>query len=116
MDKKQFEELLDSMGIAYTHTANRATQQSRESLGRYNSTGDWVATDTILHVEPDGIEIENLQKQTQACDHCGLLVDQTPRFNCNYVIRKNHWNTRCSLCKKSIDFPTFMGRNKGSDK
>lgn len=118
MDKKQFEDLLNSMGISYTHTASRATSNSRESLGRYSTTGDWIEEEIVLNAEPDGIKIKALPNEPCVCDHCGLVVDKAPVINvtCKVNRWKTDWRVKCQDCKKILEYKDFQQSLKSGDK
>lgn len=119
MEKKRFEELLDTMGIVYTHTASRATQQSRQSLGRYTMTGDWIEEETILNSEPDGVKIEEIACSPSVCDYCDLIVDKPAVLNIQYKINRfksTDWKVKCKTCRKELDFMDFKQSIKSDDK
>lgn len=119
MDKKQFEQLLDSMGISYTHTANRATQQLHQSRGRYTMTADWIEEEFVPNSEPDGVLIEKIKQEPQVCDYCDVIVDNAPYLNIQYKINRyksTDWKIRCRTCKKEIDFRDFKASLKSDDK
>lgn len=117
MQRELLEKILQDMGVDYTHTATRSSEQRPKSNGRYSTTGDWIEEEIVLNTVPDGVRIKNLNQQTQVCDYCNVLVDETPNVICQYYkSRKNTWEGRCTLCKKTMDFATFMGREKDKDK
>jgi hypothetical protein len=118
MEKKLFEELLNSMGIAYTHTASRAASQLRPSQGHYNITGSWIEDDFILNAEPDGIEIKSFPKTPVVCEYCDLLVDKTPVIHaqCKFGRYQTEWKIKCKDCKKDIESTDYRAAQKAQDK
>jgi hypothetical protein len=119
MEKKLFEEMLNSMGIAYTHTASRASSQLRPSQGHYNISGSWIEDDFILNAEPDGVEIKSFPKTPVVCEYCDLLVDKTPviQVQCkNNKFDKTEWKIKCKGCKKDIEYKDFNAGLKPEDK
>ena len=117
MEKKQFETLLDSMGITYIHTANRPTAQSHESLGHYNMSGGWVEEDIVIHQEPDGVKIKQIPFDPN-CGWCNVVVDKPAEIiaqNKRGKYQEKNWTVKCRTCSKELDFATFMGRKKTRD-
>lgn len=109
MEKKLLEQQLTELGITYTHKSNRATDSISESIGRYSTTGDWIEEEIILHVEPDGIEIQKFQK-CYNCNYCDLILDKMPVFQLSTKMnryKKDVWLVKCLSCRKGIDFKTF---------
>jgi hypothetical protein len=118
MEKKKLEQLLDSMGIAYTHTASRASSQCHQSLGHYNIGGAWIEDEMQLNLEPDGVLIRDLRQQTQICEYCNVIVDGGSEAICKISFRagvSRGWEGRCKTCDKTMDFNTFFCRKKSSN-
>ncbi len=119
MEQKQFEQLLDAMGITYTHTSTRPTSQLHQSQGRYTMTGDWVETEYIPSVENDGVKIEAIPNESNVCDHCGLVVDKQPVIHVQCKVNRfksTDWKIKCRDCKKEIDYIDFKASIKSVDK
>jgi len=119
MEAKQFEQLLDTMGISYTHTATKPTAQLHPSRGRYSTTGDWVEIETEFNTEPTGVKITDLPKKTIVCEYCSLVVDKAPLIwiQCKPgQYKMKNWKVKCADCKCILDFATFKPTNNSQDK
>ncbi len=119
MEQKQFEQLLDIMGISYTHTASKPTSQLHQSRGRYSSTGDWIEEEYIPNKMDTGVKIEAIPKETGVCEHCNLVVDELPVIHIQCKVNRfksTDWKIKCKTCKKEIDFRDFKQSVKSVDK
>lgn len=119
MEQKLFEQLLDAMGIAYTHTSTRPTQQLHQSLGRYSTTGEWIEEQYIPMTKPDGIKVTTIPDESGICDHCSLVVDKLPVIHIQCKVNRfksTDWKIKCKDCKKEIDFRDFKQSVKSVDK
>ena len=119
MEKKKFEKMLEAMGVEYTYTGNRATEQSRQSFGRYNITGDWIEEEVVLNVEPDSVLITQMPDNTGICEHCNLVVDNLPVIHIQCKLNRfktTDWKIKCTTCRKEIDFRDFKQSIKPVDK
>lgn len=119
MDQKQLERLLDSMGISYTHTACKPTQQLPESRGRYTMTGDWVEEETIFHTLPSGVKVLDIASSPEICEYCDILVDKQPIIHLQCKVNRfksTDWKVKCQECRKEIDFIDFKATIKSDDK
>jgi hypothetical protein len=119
MDQKQLERLLDSMGISYTHTATKPTQQLHPSRGRYTMTGDWIEEEYSPQVEPVGVRVDAIPDESKICDHCGYVVDKQPVIHIQCKVNRfksTDWKIKCKDCKKEIEFKDFKQSLKSVDK
>lgn len=119
MEQKRLERLLDTMGISYTHTATKPTQQLHPSKGRYTMTGDWVETEYTPQVEDVGVKINQMPKETSVCEYCNLVVDNRPVIHLQCKVNRfksTDWKIKCKDCKKEIDFRDFKQSIKSVDK
>lgn len=119
MEQKQFEKILDGMGITYTHTATKPTSQHHESRGRYTSTGDWVETEYIPKVLDVGVKIDVIPEEASVCEHCNLVVDKPPviQIKCkSNRFMTPDWKIKCVTCKKQIEYTDYRASIKPADK
>lgn len=119
MEQKQFEKLLDTMGISYTHTASKPTQQLHPSRGRYTMTGDWIEEEFMPQVEPVGVKVKEIPTESGVCEHCNLVVDKLPviQIKCkSNRFMTPDWKIKCVTCKKEIDYIDFKQSIKSVDK
>lgn len=119
MEQKQLEQMLDTMGITYVHTATKPNGQQHLSRGRYNTTGDWIETEFTPQVTDAGIEITKIPNQTTVCEHCDLVVDKIPviQIKCksNRYMTPD-WKIKCVDCKKQIEYTDYRSAQKHRDK
>jgi hypothetical protein len=119
MEQKQLEQMLDKMGITYTHTATKPTAQVHPSQGRYTMTGDWVETEFTPQVTDVGVKIDSIPEQPGVCEHCNLVVDKHPviQIKCkSNRFMTPDWKIKCVTCKKSIEYTDYRASQKPADK
>jgi hypothetical protein len=117
MKQEKLQQLLDTMGIVYIHTATKPTAQSHPSQGHYNNLGDWIDERIDVQVEPTGIKIKDIPKDKSVCDYCNVIKSPLLHIQCkNNRYRMTGWKVKCQDCKKEIEFQDFKVNIRRSDK
>jgi hypothetical protein len=119
MEQKQLEQLLDTMGISYTHTATKPTAQLHPSQGRYTMTGDWIETEFTPNIKATGLKITTIPNKPGVCEYCSLVVENKPVIHAQCKFGRYQtvdWKIKCRDCKKPIEYTDYRAAQKAQDK